>query len=130
MAEHPNATLVRRGFAAFSAGDIATLTEVIAHDAVQVLPGNNPMSGEYKGLEAILGMYGELATKCDSFSVDLESLYCNGPNVAAVYRNQATRAGRTYDARHVLYFTILNGKSVEMIDLPEDLDKADAFWAD
>ena len=39
MAEHPNETLVRRGFTAFNTGDIPALSEIIADDAVQVSGG-------------------------------------------------------------------------------------------
>jgi hypothetical protein len=38
MAEHHDVALVRRGYAAFSAGDVATLSELLAEDARQYQP--------------------------------------------------------------------------------------------
>ena len=60
MAEQPNQLLVRRGFEAFSTGDMDTLVQIIADDAVQIMPGNNVIAGEHKGREAILAMYARL----------------------------------------------------------------------
>ena len=41
MAEHPDVALIRRGYDAFSTGDVATLSEIIAPDATQYQPGSN-----------------------------------------------------------------------------------------
>ncbi len=42
MSEHPNIELSRRGYAAFGTGDMATLTELIADDAVWHVGGATP----------------------------------------------------------------------------------------
>jgi hypothetical protein len=54
MAEHPNVELTRRGYRAFSEGDM-TLTELIADDCVWHVGGNNVLTGDHKGREAIFG---------------------------------------------------------------------------
>ena len=41
MADHPNATLLRKGYAAFGQGDMATLTDLFSEDVVWHFPGNN-----------------------------------------------------------------------------------------
>ncbi|HEY1003441.1 MAG TPA: nuclear transport factor 2 family protein [Streptosporangiaceae bacterium] len=41
MGSEDNANLVRRGYAAFSTGDMATLTELIADDAVWHVPARS-----------------------------------------------------------------------------------------
>ena len=79
MAEHPDVALVRRGYDAFSTGDVATLSEIIAPDAVQYQPGSGALAGEHKGLPAILEFYGRLAAETDgSFRVQLDRLYTDG----------------------------------------------------
>ena len=60
MAEHPHAALVRKGFEAFSRGDMDTLRELIAKDATHHVPGNHPLSGDFKGQDAIMDMYRRL----------------------------------------------------------------------
>jgi uncharacterized protein len=43
MAEHPNATLIRKGYAAFATGDMATLDALFANDVVWTVAGQGPM---------------------------------------------------------------------------------------
>jgi len=130
MAEQPNQLLVRRGFEAFTTGDIDTLVEIIADDAVQIMPGNNVIAGEHKGRDAILAMYGRLFEEtAGTLKVVLEATYAAGNNVVAIYRGTATRNGRTLDQRNALVFEIERGQAVRLTDLPEDLDAANSFWS-
>ena len=130
MAEQPNQLLVRRGFEAFTTGDIDTLVEIIADDAVQIMPGNNVIAGEHKGRDAILAMYGRLFEEtAGTLKVVLEATYAAGNNVVAIYRGTATRNGRTLDQRNALVFEIERGQAVRLTDLPEDLDAANGFWS-
>ena len=130
MAEQPNQLLVRRGFEAFTTGDIDTLVEIIADDAVQIMPGNNVIAGEHKGRDAILAMYGRLFEEtAGTLKVVLEATYAAGNNVVAIYRGTATRNGRTLDQRNALVFEIERGQAVRLTDLPEDLDAANIFWS-
>lgn len=130
MTEHSNATLIRRGFAAFSAGDVAALSELIASDAVQHMPGNNMFSGDHRGLESILGMYGQLAQETGgTFKVDLEQVYANDDTVATVYHATGDRGAQHLDERHALVFTMRNGQAVDLDDIAEDTEAGDKFWA-
>jgi len=38
MTEHPSVELIRRGYAAFAAGDVATMTELIADNVTSPPP--------------------------------------------------------------------------------------------
>jgi uncharacterized protein len=63
MGSGDNADLVRRGYAAFSTGDIATLSELFADDAVWHVPGSGSLSGAMYGRDAILAFFGELMAR-------------------------------------------------------------------
>jgi uncharacterized protein len=130
MAEHPNATLIRRGFAAFNTGDIATLTEIIAVDARQHMPGHNRFSGEHKGRDDILAMYAETAKETEgTFRAELECVYANDHRAVAIYHGTATRHGRKLDERNALCFEIMDGKAIDLDDISLDGITDDAFWA-
>ena len=45
MGSADDVEVIRRGYAAFSAGDMATLTELFTEDAVWHVPGDGPISG-------------------------------------------------------------------------------------
>ncbi len=130
MSEHPNATLVRRGFAAFSSGDFDTLSEIIAPDAEQHLTGDHLVSGDYKGRDAIFGLYAKLAELTDgTLRVDLEHVATSGDQVVALYRETGQREGRTLDTHHALVFQILDGRAVDLDDFSEDVDVDNEFWS-
>ena len=63
MGSEDNANLVRRGYAAFSTGDMATLNELFADDAVWHVPGSGSLSGAKHGRDAILAFFGELMAR-------------------------------------------------------------------
>lgn len=130
MAEHPNQAIVRRGFEAFNAGDLSTLAEIIADDAVQVMGGDNIFSGEHKGREAILEMYLRLAQETDgTFRAELQEVFANDHLAVAVYRAQGRRKGRALDQRVALVFEMEHGRAIRMTDLPVDAAVGDAFLA-
>jgi hypothetical protein len=131
MAEHPDVALVRRGYAAFSAGDVATLSELIAEDARQYQPGSGPMSGEFNGRDAILAYYGRLASETNgTFRVELEHVYTDGQGrVVACSRATAQRGERRLDSGAALVFTIKDGKAQDLHGVEEDLDEWNEFWS-
>jgi ketosteroid isomerase-like protein len=130
MAEQPNQLLVRRGFEAFNTGDIDTLVEILADDAVQIMPGDNIVAGEHKGREAILTLYARLFEEtAGTLQVLLEGTYAAGNSVVAIYRGTAQRDGRSLDQRNALVFEIEHGQAVRLTDLPADLAALDLFWS-
>jgi ketosteroid isomerase-like protein len=130
MAEHQNATLIRRGYEAFSAGDLGTLSEIIAPDAVQHMPGHNTFSGDHKGRDAILAMYGQLAERSGgTLKVELEEVYANDDEVVTVYHVTGRREGKQLDNRHALVFRIRDGKAAELTDVSSDESADDNFWS-
>src|SRR5919108_4788042 len=60
MAEHPDAERIRRAFAAFARGDMATMTELIAEDTVWHIPGRGPLSGDHRGRDTVFELFSRL----------------------------------------------------------------------
>ena len=131
MAEHPDVTLVKRGYEAFNSADVSTLTEIIADDAVQTMVGDNLVSGEFKGRDNILGMYGKLAELTDgTYKVEIEQTFTDGNGtVVVVHRQTATREGKSLDNRQALIFRVVGGKVVSLTDASDDIAIDDAFYS-
>jgi uncharacterized protein len=131
MAEHPHAALVRKGYDAFSRGDMETMSALIAGDATQHVPGSHSLAGDYKGLDNILAYYQKLgAETAGSFRVELERLFVDGRgHVVSVHRGTAERAGKRLDARGGIVFRIVGEKVTDLDECVEDLDVANDFWA-
>ena len=131
MTEHPHIELVRRGYEAFSRGDMATLTQIIAHDAVHHVGGDNAMTADYKGIEAILAYYAQTMEETNgTFRIELDALAADGHgHVMARHRATASRRGQDFDGWGGLFFEIMNNQAVDIIQLEDDLEAADRFWA-
>jgi uncharacterized protein len=130
MSTQDNLDLVRRGYAAFSAGDADTLTSIFSPDIVHSVPGTSSISGDHKGPQEVLAMYGQLAERSDgTVQVDLEDVLSDGDNrVISVHKATATRNGETLTEREALLFTIDGGKITEIVDFFGDIERNDAFW--
>jgi ketosteroid isomerase-like protein len=130
MPEHPDIALVRRGYAAFAAGDVATLSQLIAADATQFQPGRSVLSGEFKGLEAILGFYGELASRTNgTFKLELGHIFTDGQGkVVATQRSTAKREAKSIDNWACLIFTVAGGQVRDIHGCAEDIEVWDDFW--
>jgi hypothetical protein len=124
-----NEQLVRDGYDAFSAGDMEKLSGLFKPDIVHSVPGSNQLTGDYKGVDEVLGLYGKLFELTDgSMSVDLKSVTVDGNKVASVHQNKAERDGKTLDGETTLNFTIDGGKIARIDEVPSDQAAEDAFW--
>ncbi|WP_035844325.1 nuclear transport factor 2 family protein [Kitasatospora azatica] len=131
MAEHPHAALIRKGYEAFSAGDMQTLRDMMTTDCTQHVPGSHQLSGDFKGVDAVLGYYGRLAAETGgTFRVDMQHLFVDGRgHVMSVHRFTAERAGKKIDMAGGIVFRIVGEKVTDLDECVEDLTAADDFWA-
>ena len=94
------------------------------------MPGHNTFSGDHKGRDAILAMYGQLAERSGgTLRVELEEVYANDEEVITVYHSTGTRDGKQLDTRHALVFRMRDGKATELTDVSSDEAADDNFWA-
>jgi ketosteroid isomerase-like protein len=131
MAEHPHITLIRKGYDAFSRGDLETLRGLFTNDVVQHQPGSSPLAGVYKGPDAVFELYGRLAQETGgTFSVELKNCFTDGAgHVVALHQARARRNGKSIDRPEVLSFTIVGDRVVDIAALDANIDEADAFWS-
>jgi ketosteroid isomerase-like protein len=124
-----NVALIRRGFEAFNTGDVATLSEILATDCVQHMAGNNRFTGDHKGRDNILAMYGEMAQLTDgTMQAVLSDVYATEHGAVALYTAKATRNGKTESEKYALVFQLVGGKAIDMDDVPLNGEVNDAFW--
>lgn len=130
-AEHEQMAIVRRGYAAFNAGDVATLRTLMARDVVQHVPGNSPLAGAYKGIDAVLGYYGKLGEMTGgNFRADLiETFGDHQGHVTAVQQVSAIRNGAKRVSRQTLLFTFLGDQVTDVLEMHADLPGDDAFFS-
>jgi uncharacterized protein len=126
-----NEDTVRRGYEAFGKGDMDTLRSIMTPDVIQTVPGNNQVSGEYKGVDSVLGYYGQLFELTGgTLTAELQSATAEGDDkVVAVHHLRAQRGGKSYDETENLHFTFAGGKISRLDEEHPDLAKFDAFFS-
>jgi len=130
MPEHPNATLVRKGYEAFAKGDVAALTQLFSEALVWHVPGRSPISGEYRGRDAVFALFARTAQLSGgTFRVDLHDVLANDEHTVALVRESASRQGKQLDSRETHIFHISNGKVTEFWGFSEDQRIQDEFWS-
>lgn len=130
MTPKDNEALVRRGYEAFGAADLATLTGLIAENACFVQPGTSAVSGDHRGRDAVLAYFGRLARVSQgTFRVEIESLFASDRTVVAVHRASGELPARSLRTRTALVFSIADGAIARFEAVQEDQAAFDAFFA-
>ena len=126
MAEHPNAARIRDGYAAFAKGDFAVLNDLFAEDLLWHDTGRNQLSGEYRGREAVFGLFGKLMEITDgSFHIDLHAVLADDEHGVALVVITASRGGRSIEVNEAHVFHLRDGKVVEFWNASTDQYAAD-----
>lgn len=126
---HPNEDLLRRGYGAFSSGDMGTLDELIADDVVWHVGGRSQLAGDYRGKEAVFGLFGRFAELTGgTLRLDLHAVLADVEHGVVRQRVTGEREGRTLDDAGVGVHHIAGGKVTESWFHPGDGYATDEFW--
>ena len=122
----------RKAYAAFAAGDIATVLELIAPDCVWHVGGRSQLAGDYVGHEQIVGYFGRLLELTDgTFTVTLDDV-AESPTthmVTSVVTIEATRQGKTLQTRMIQLGRADDaGHVAECWWFAQDAYAIDEFW--
>jgi ketosteroid isomerase-like protein len=127
---HPNEELVRRGYAAFNTADVETLRQLFADTTVFHEPGRSPISGDYEGIDQVLGFFGTLAEQSGgTFQATLHDVVANDDHAVGLHSSDAERDGRAVRSPTVLVFHVRDGRITETWSHHHDQHDFDAFWA-
>ncbi|HEV8166900.1 MAG TPA: nuclear transport factor 2 family protein [Actinomycetota bacterium] len=127
---HPNEDLVRRGYDAFSRGDMQTLRELFHPDIVWHAPGRNQLAGDHRGVDAVLGYFGRtMELTGGAFTVEVHDVVAGDEHTVGLQSVHAERGGRTLDDNGVLVFHLRDGRVTEVWQYWADPYAADELFA-
>ena len=106
--EQANIEAIKKGYEAFSSGDIETVMNLFDDDVEWVQPGDSAISGTYHGKAEVVEYLGRLAEK--SVTVKLNRLLADGDMVVAL-TEVAVGDEKGQDAD---VFTLRDGKTVRV----------------
>ncbi|WP_211877379.1 nuclear transport factor 2 family protein [Pseudarthrobacter albicanus] len=130
MGAAENAELVRRGYEAFNAGDMAALRELFVEDAVWYVTGSGVLSGTKQGREAVLAYFGELGSRSQgTFQAAVQDIVGGENHTVGLQQSRAEANGKSLDVATAIAFVLRDGKVTEGREFFEDTAKWDEFWA-
>ena len=132
MAEHPNVARLKKGYEAFANGDFDTLRELFDENIVWHVPGNNPIAGDYKGIDEVFGFFARIAQETQGkFGFDIHAILADDEHAVALIKASAERNGTRIDAEPGVHAYHINadGKVTEFWGFTQDTTKADDFWS-
>ena len=126
---HPNEDLIRQGYDAFSRGDMDTLRELFHPDIVWHAPGRSQLSGDHRGIDAVLGYFGQtMELTGGTFRVQVHDVVANDEHAVGLNSVHAERAGTTLEDNNTLVFHVRAGKVTEVWQYWSDQYAADDLF--
>ncbi len=126
---HPNEELVRKGYKAFGSADMATLGELFADDIQWHTPGDNQLSGDFKGQQEVFGQFAKIAELTGgNFSLDIHAVLADDEHAVALVVAKGEREGKKIEDPQVHVFHVKGGQVTEFWGHPTDQRAVDDFW--
>lgn len=127
---HPNEELLRRGYDAFSKGDLETVLSVFDENIRWHVPGRSGLAGDYRGLGEVSEFFGKLAERSGgTFSIEVHDVLANDEHVVVLAVSRAERDGQQYAGMGAHVWHVADGKAVEFWTASTDQYGADEFWS-
>jgi uncharacterized protein len=129
--EHPNVRKIRDALATYNSGDREAMREFLAPDIRWHVSGDHPLSGDYEGIEEVLGYFGRVQELTEgSLRIEPTQMLADDGRASIFMRVTATRADRKLDVE--MAETLLldeQGRWAEYWALADDQAAVDAFWS-
>jgi ketosteroid isomerase-like protein len=122
---------VRAAYAAFASGDPDAYRAVFAPDVVWHVPGDNPVSGEYRGEDYFTTMP-ERMGPLDDWRIDVRDVLTNEKSGTALVAFELTGSRRGVDVAMAGFHVVRldsGGRIVEGWGFAADQGALDAFFA-
>ena len=127
---HPNEDLIRRGYDAFSSGDMDTLRELFHPDIVWHAGGRSQLAGDHRGVDTVLGFFAKtMELTGGNFRVEVHDVLANDEHAVGLHTAHAEREGRTLQDNNTLVFHVRDGKDTEVWQYWADPYAADELFA-
>jgi ketosteroid isomerase-like protein len=124
-----NESVFHAGFDSFQRGDLATIQQWFAPDAILSVPGRTPYSGTYRGLPEILALLTLASDRLGIDSPNLTDLAPDGNSLVATFTTIVRQGDRSYEVRfrQRCWFNE-DGQIARVVLVFENEDELDSFF--
>jgi ketosteroid isomerase-like protein len=127
---HANQDLVLRGYKAFADGNLPALLALMDDNVAWHIPGNNLISGAYRGHEQVAGLIAKSAEMTrGTLRFEVLDVLANDERVVVLATLSATRHGTAYAHQVVHLWRIAEGKIAELRGYTDDQAAEDLLWS-
>jgi uncharacterized protein len=132
MSSTDSKTVVVRYIEAARSGMTAVIRDSFAPDATWEYPGDLPLSGTYRGIDAIVGDFlGGAGAVLAEVQLELGTVVAEGNLVAAEWTSTGTsKDGVPYRNRNLGLFTVHDGKIVSVREYTDTLHASQVLFSD
>lgn len=127
---HPHEDLLRQNYQAAADGDVQTVVDNMADDIVWHVGGDNPLSGDYRGKEEVLGYLGRLAEMTGgTLKNEPHDVLANDDHAVGLLQFSAARGDRSLHERAAHIVHLRDRQIAEVWMFWEDQAAVDEFFA-
>ncbi|MGN6721384.1 MAG: nuclear transport factor 2 family protein [Marmoricola sp.] len=128
MTEHEQVGRRREYLAAFERGDMDSVRGFFSDDVVWHVAGSHPLSGDYRGTDALIDYFTRVRAEAD-LTFEPLGILANDRHVASFLRIRGTRAGKTLDIESCDMLRVgPDGRWEEFWSMPDDQASVNEFW--
>ena len=112
MSAQDNTQVVKKGYEAFSRGDIPGLISLLSEEIEWHVPGMGPLSGTYHGHKGVATFFQKLAQETEILDFQPREFVAEGDRVMVIgwERGKVKTTNRTFEMDWVMAFTVRNGR--------------------
>jgi uncharacterized protein len=125
-AKDPKIEAIERFFAAYAAGDLDGIAQVLSPDVAWTIPGHHPLSGVKHGVNEVVAFFTQLGKS--GFQADPMFLEANAEYVVDIHRGWTTEGiGKVDTIWALVWHFNADGKVDRVVNLSADQHQMDAF---
>ena len=126
---HPNEELLRRGYDAFTKGDMEAVNELFADDIVWHNAGRDQFAGDYHGKDEVFGFLAQLITFTEgTYEQEVHDIVANDEHAIALVEFRARKGDDSLIGRGVQVWHVKDGKAVEFWGVAQDPYRDEEFF--
>lgn len=127
--EHPHGQIAEQLWSAVADGDSNALEQVLDDDVVWRSVGHNPLSGEYRGPEAVIDYLSTVGEQTQDFVSTLAQVYVSDDGAVLLHSVSARRGDKLLAMDYLIRLTVRDGRVAGVLSVPVDQQANDDFWS-
>jgi ketosteroid isomerase-like protein len=125
---HDNVQIMRGIDEAQERGDLDGFFSHFTDDVQVHIPGNNKLSGNYRGKQQLQELFGRFMESAGDYSFENHTYLADDEHGVTLQTSHMVKAGRTLDLQEAFVVHFRDGKVSEMWYLPMDAAAVDAWF--